>query len=167
MKSRGWFKCANRGYIRLWSIALLLCTTASRTILAGIDAIQKRFLRECCLTEEDALMFFSLAPLETRRDIADSPDGSWMRPETLREHVPTRATIDLRNTVGTSSHTVVLEIFRNWSVPHWVSQILRAPQQSMPLGIQSSEQGRRLTAHLFTSHLSLWTSAAPFLLTLL
>ena len=43
---------------------------AAITILAGIDAIQKRFLRECCLTQEDALVFFNLAPLETRRDMA-------------------------------------------------------------------------------------------------
>ena len=34
-----------------------------QTMLAGIDAIQKRFLRGCCLTEEDALVFFNLAPL--------------------------------------------------------------------------------------------------------
>ena len=37
----------------------------------------------------------------------DSLDGSWTH----------------RYTVGTSSHTVVPKIFRNWSVPHWVSQI--------------------------------------------
>ena len=36
---------------------------AARNILAGIDAIQKRFLRECSLTEEDALVFFNLPPL--------------------------------------------------------------------------------------------------------
>ena len=36
---------------------------AARTILGGIDAIQKRFLRECNLTEEDALLLFNLAPL--------------------------------------------------------------------------------------------------------
>ena len=43
---------------------------AASTILPGIDAVQRRFLRVCCLTEEDALMFFNLAPLETRRDMA-------------------------------------------------------------------------------------------------
>ena len=40
------------------------------TLLAGIDAIKKRFFRECSLTEEDALLFFNLAPLATRGDIA-------------------------------------------------------------------------------------------------
>ena len=43
---------------------------AAKTILAGIDAVQRRFLRECGLSDEEALLHFNLAPLETRRDIA-------------------------------------------------------------------------------------------------
>ena len=39
-------------------------------MLAGIGAIQKRFLRGCSLTKEDALLFFNLAPLAKRNDIA-------------------------------------------------------------------------------------------------
>ena len=43
---------------------------AAKTTLPGIDAVQKRFLRECGLSDEDALLHLNLAPLETRRDIA-------------------------------------------------------------------------------------------------
>ena len=43
---------------------------AAKTTLAGIDAVQRRFLRECGLSDEDALLHFNLAPLEPRRDIA-------------------------------------------------------------------------------------------------
>ena len=43
---------------------------AAKTTLAGIDAVQRRFRRECGLSDEDALLHFNLAPLETRRDIA-------------------------------------------------------------------------------------------------
>ena len=43
---------------------------AAATVLAPIDAIQARFLREIGLSEEDALLSFKLAPLHTRRDIA-------------------------------------------------------------------------------------------------
>ena len=43
---------------------------ATKTTLAGIDAVQTRFLRECGLSDENALLHFDLAPLETRRDIA-------------------------------------------------------------------------------------------------
>ena len=43
---------------------------AAATVLAPIDSIQARFLREIGLTEEDALLQFKLAPLHTRRDIA-------------------------------------------------------------------------------------------------
>ena len=42
----------------------------AKTTLAGIDAVQTRFLRECGLSDEDALLHFNLAPLEARRDIA-------------------------------------------------------------------------------------------------
>ena len=44
--------------------------SAAKTTLAGIDAVQRRFLRECGLSDEEALLHFNLAPLETRRDIA-------------------------------------------------------------------------------------------------
>ena len=64
---------------------------AAETTLAGIDAVQRRFLRECGLSDEDALLHFNLAPLETRRDIAMlgliSSFGSRMWPEALCEHV--------------------------------------------------------------------------------
>ena len=43
---------------------------AAKTTLVGIDAVQRRFLRECALSDEDALLHFNLAPLQTRRDIA-------------------------------------------------------------------------------------------------
>ena len=43
---------------------------ATKSTLPGIDAVQKRFLRECGLSDEDALLHLNLAPLETRRDIA-------------------------------------------------------------------------------------------------
>ena len=43
---------------------------AAETTLAGIDAVQRRSLRECGLSDEEALLHLNLAPLETRRDIA-------------------------------------------------------------------------------------------------
>ena len=70
MKSRSWFKCTKSKILSFVEYRIPAVYHAARTILAGIDAIQKRFLRECGLTEEDALVFFNLAPLETRRDIA-------------------------------------------------------------------------------------------------
>ena len=42
----------------------------AKTTLAGIDAVQRRFLRECGLSDEDALLHFNLVPLETPRNIA-------------------------------------------------------------------------------------------------
>ena len=36
---------------------------ATKTTLAGIDAMQRRILRECGLSDEDALLHFNLAPL--------------------------------------------------------------------------------------------------------
>ena len=43
---------------------------ACNTCLAKLDKVQKRFLREVGLTTEDAFLYFNLAPLQTRRDIA-------------------------------------------------------------------------------------------------
>ena len=64
---------------------------AAKTTLAGIEAVQRRFLRECGLSEEEALLHFNLAPLETQRDIAiagfDSSFGSRMWLAALCEHV--------------------------------------------------------------------------------
>ena len=40
------------------------CTTRPKQLW------QRRFLRECGLSDEEALLHFNLAPLETRRDIA-------------------------------------------------------------------------------------------------
>ena len=167
MKSRGWYKCTNRRYCRLWEYRTPAVYHAASTILAGINAIQKRFQREC-LKEEDALVFFQPGPAETRRDIAmlgliHRTVLGWS--ETLCEHCSnSRHHWPLRNTVGTSSLTEPPEIFRNWSFPHWVSLMsaiwlpsrvveqksvaCNATRIAMPPEIQSSEQGGRLAAHL-------------------
>ena len=42
---------------------------ASATVLDGIDRVQRRFLREMGMTDEDALLHFRLAPLGLRRQI--------------------------------------------------------------------------------------------------
>ena len=43
---------------------------ASASVLAPLDAIQGRFLRNIGVSDLDALLHFNLAPLHTRRDIA-------------------------------------------------------------------------------------------------
>lgn len=43
---------------------------ACDTVLAPLDAFQQKFLRELCISEEDALLHFNLQPLSSRRDIA-------------------------------------------------------------------------------------------------
>ena len=43
---------------------------ATKETLQVVDRVQERFLRDCNISEEDALMHFGLAPLSTRRDIA-------------------------------------------------------------------------------------------------
>ena len=43
---------------------------ATNTILAPLDEVQRRFLRNLRCTEVEALMEFNLAPLATRRDVA-------------------------------------------------------------------------------------------------
>ncbi len=43
---------------------------ATRDVLARLDAVQFRFLREAGISKEDALVHFHLAPLSVRRDIA-------------------------------------------------------------------------------------------------
>ena len=43
---------------------------AAMTILDDVDSIQRRFLNEVGITEINALLYFNLAPLKTRRDIA-------------------------------------------------------------------------------------------------
>ena len=43
---------------------------AATSVLELLDKIQRRFLREVGLTEVDALLYFNLAPLNCRRDIA-------------------------------------------------------------------------------------------------
>ena len=53
-----------------WSSQRLLCTTLATTELDLLDRVQKRFLREVGLTEEEALCDYHLAPLKCRRDIA-------------------------------------------------------------------------------------------------
>ena len=43
---------------------------ASRAVLARLDAVQSRFLRDVGVNEVDALVHFRLAPLSSRRDMA-------------------------------------------------------------------------------------------------
>ena len=43
---------------------------ATRDILQRLDRVQSKFLEDVCMSEEEALMNFDLAPLRTRRDIA-------------------------------------------------------------------------------------------------
>jgi hypothetical protein len=43
---------------------------ATRAVLARLDAVPTRFLREACVSEVDALVHFNLAPLSVRRDVA-------------------------------------------------------------------------------------------------
>ena len=43
---------------------------AADTVLAPLDNLQTRFLQKNGVTELDALFYFRLAPLSTRRDIA-------------------------------------------------------------------------------------------------
>ena len=43
---------------------------ASKSVLAPIDRVQWRLLREFALTDEEALTTYSLAPLPSRRDMA-------------------------------------------------------------------------------------------------
>ena len=43
---------------------------ATKTTLDNLDKVRRRFLREVGLTEEEALLYYNLAPLNTRRDIA-------------------------------------------------------------------------------------------------
>ena len=147
---------------------------AASTFLAGIDAIQKRFFGECSPTEEDALLFFNLAPAGNTSRYCnagpDSPICSWIWSETLCEHVPTRAPIDLSETLlAPPVHTVVPS---STEAGPFDTGSHRCPQSAsskggraegrrsnatriaMPPEIQSSEQGRRLAAHLFTLRLS-------------
>ena len=42
---------------------------ASLTHLESIDALQSRFVKEICLTQEIAFLEFNMAPLKLRRDI--------------------------------------------------------------------------------------------------
>ena len=43
---------------------------ASTSVLRELDDVQKRFMRQLALSDEDAFMHFNFAPLETKRDIA-------------------------------------------------------------------------------------------------
>ena len=145
------------------------------TMLAGIDAIQRRFLRECCLTEEDALVFFNLAPLETRRDVAmlglchwtvlgcgprhfssmfrlAPPSSSQKHCWQLQSHRGPRNLQKLvRSTLG------LIDVY-NLLPGRVVEQMSVAAMQHELQCLwenQSSAQGRRLAAHFFTSSLSL------------
>ena len=42
----------------------------STSVLDLLDKVQRRFLREVVLSEEEALLWYNLAPLNTRRDMA-------------------------------------------------------------------------------------------------
>ena len=69
MKSRGWFKCTNRRYSRLWSIAHQRCTT--RPALYWLESVRSRSTSsESAVSRKNTLLFFNLAPLATRRGVA-------------------------------------------------------------------------------------------------
>ena len=100
----------------------------------------------------------------------DSPNCSWMWPETLCEHVPTRATIGLSETLlappvapwfPKSAETGPFDTGSRRCLQSASSKGGGAEERrgnatriAMPPEIQSCEQGGRLTAHLFTSRLS-------------
>ena len=82
MKSRGWFKCTNRRYFRLWSIAPLAVYHAARTILAGCDS-EALLSRALSHRRRRARVLQPGSAGNTKRYCnagTDSPDGSWMRP---------------------------------------------------------------------------------------
>ena len=98
---------------------------AAKTTLAGIDALQRRFLRECGLSDEEALLHFNLAPLETRRDIAKlglihrSVLGGGPR-HFANSFCPLHRRFP-RNMTNNFNHTGPLVICKFCHAPHWDS----------------------------------------------
>ena len=128
---------------------------AARTMLARIDAIQKRFLRECCTIEEEALVFFNLAPLDTRRDVAML--GLIYR--TVLGCGPRHFASMFRLAPPSLSqkHCWHLQSHRglqNLNGGRAEERRSNAGRIAMSLEIQSSDRGRRLAPHLFTASFS-------------
>ena len=172
MKSRGWFKCTNRRYSRLLSVAPLLCTMRPEPYwLESMRFKNPSFESSVSRMKTRSALALQPGPVgnTSRYRIAglDSPICSWMWPETLREHVPTRATIGL-------SETLMAPPVTPWFPPptetgpfdtgsHRCAQSAsskgggaeerrsNATRTAVSPEIQSSEQGGRLAAHLFTS----------------
>ena len=61
------YKCQALSYIKA---SLPGYHHAAPSVLGAIDRVQRRFLREVGLRDEQALLDFNLAPLRCRRDIA-------------------------------------------------------------------------------------------------
>ena len=59
MASHNLCKFTNRRSFRLLSTAPRQCTTWPEQLWQGIDAVQRRFLRECGLSDEEALLHFN------------------------------------------------------------------------------------------------------------
>ena len=55
------------GYIEYRTAAVYHATAE---VLGPVDRLQRKFLNELSISDEEALLHFNLAPLETRRDIA-------------------------------------------------------------------------------------------------
>ena len=135
---------------------------AAKTTLAGIDAMQRRFLRECGLSDEDALLHFNLAPLETRRDIAMlgliHPRGTLRTCFCLlRRRFP-------RNTTNNFYHTGALVICKFCHALHWDSlmsticyplwlarRVWRQCSTNCRFKIQSAERRQLLASHLLST----------------
>ena len=76
LKARSFFN--QRDLVRLYKCHVLpvleFCTPvvwhAADSVVGVLDNVQRRFLRELSLTEEEALLVYNLAPLACRRDMA-------------------------------------------------------------------------------------------------
>ena len=66
MTSLSWCKCTNRRCCGSSSIAPQQCIMRPTPHWLDSTRLQTRFLRECGLSDEDALLHFNLAPLEAR-----------------------------------------------------------------------------------------------------
>ena len=108
--SRNLCKFTNRRSFRLLSTAPLQC-----------DAVQRRFRRECGLSDEEALPHFNLAPLETRRDIAMLGLTHRSARDTLRKcFCPLRRRLP-RNLTNNFYHTGALVICKFCHALQWDS----------------------------------------------
>ena len=101
MKSRGWFKCTTLRCSPLVCGVSHPCGVPRGQNHTGWNRCDSEALASS--QKKTVLVFFKpgSAGNATKYHNAgpDSPDGSGMRPETLREHVPTRTTIDFSETL--------------------------------------------------------------------